>query len=92
MNSVWKDIFSHVFSDTFANVCIDKLIDIVNKYNNTYHSTIKMKPADVTSRRNIDFCMENKGKMAKMVIMKEYWDTKTFLQKVMLRIDLKKIL
>ena len=29
------------------NVYIDKLDDIVNNYNNTYHSTIKMKPADV---------------------------------------------
>ena len=25
------------------NVYIDKLDDIVNKYNNTYHSTIKIK-------------------------------------------------
>ena len=31
------------------NVYIDKLDDIVNKYNNTYHSTIKMKPFDVKS-------------------------------------------
>ena len=30
-------------------VYIDKLDDIVNKYNNTYHSTIKMKPADEKS-------------------------------------------
>ena len=29
------------------NVYIDELYDIVNKYNNTYHRTIKMKPADV---------------------------------------------
>ena len=36
------------------NVCIDKLDDIVNKYNNTYHSTIKMKPADVNSSIYID--------------------------------------
>ena len=28
---------------------IDKLDDIVNKYNNTHHSTIKMKPVDVKS-------------------------------------------
>ena len=28
---------------------IDKLDDIVNKYKNTYHSTIKMKPVDVKS-------------------------------------------
>ena len=28
---------------------IDKLDDIVNKCNNTYHRTIKMKPVDVKS-------------------------------------------
>ena len=31
------------------NAYIDKLDDIVNKYNNTYHNTIKMKPIDVKS-------------------------------------------
>ena len=31
------------------NVYIDKLDDIVNKWNNTYRSTIKMKPANVKS-------------------------------------------
>ena len=35
MNSVPKNVF------------IDKLDDIVDKYNNTYRSTIKIKPADV---------------------------------------------
>ena len=29
------------------NVYIDKLDEIINKYNNTYHSTIEMKPTDV---------------------------------------------
>ena len=29
------------------NVYIDKLDDIVNEYNNTYHRTIRMKPTDV---------------------------------------------
>ena len=29
------------------NVYVDKLDDIVNEYNNTYHRKIKMKPADV---------------------------------------------
>ena len=29
------------------NVYIDKLDDIVNEYNNTYHRTIKIKPTDV---------------------------------------------
>ena len=36
------------------NVHIDKLDDIVNKYNNTYQSTMKVKPADVKSNTYID--------------------------------------
>ena len=36
------------------NVYIDKLDDIVNKYNNTYHSTIKMKPVDVKSNTYVN--------------------------------------
>ena len=35
------------------NVYIDKLDDIVGEYNNTYHITIKMKPADVKDNRYI---------------------------------------
>ena len=31
------------------NAYIDKLSDVVNKPNNTYYSTIKMKPVDVKS-------------------------------------------
>ena len=34
------------------NVYIDKLDDKVNKYNNTYQRTIKMKPLDVKSNTN----------------------------------------
>ena len=30
-----------------TNVCIDKLPDIVNQYQKTYHRTIKAKPIDV---------------------------------------------
>ena len=37
------------------NVCIDKLDDIVKEYNNTYHTSIKMKPADVKDNAYIDF-------------------------------------
>ena len=36
------------------NVYINKLDDIVNKYNNTYHTTIKMKPVDVKGNTYID--------------------------------------
>ena len=35
------------------NVFIDKLDDIVDKYNNTYRSTIKIKPVDVNQRHNL---------------------------------------
>ena len=31
------------------NVYSDNLVDIVNEYNNLYHSTMKMNPADVNS-------------------------------------------
>ena len=41
------------------NVYIDKLDVIINKYNNTYHSTIKMKLVDVKSSRYIDSNKEN---------------------------------
>ena len=36
------------------NVYIDKLDDIVNEYNNTYHTIIKMKPADVKDNTYIN--------------------------------------
>ena len=36
------------------NVYIDKLDDMVNEYNNTYHRTIKMKPVDVKDNTYID--------------------------------------
>ena len=35
-------------------VYIDKLDDIVNEYNNTYHTTIKMKPIDVKDNTYIN--------------------------------------
>ena len=41
------------------NVYIDKLDDIANKYNNTYHKTIKIKPVDVNPTMHIDFNKEN---------------------------------
>ena len=36
----------------------DKLNDILNEYNNTYHGTIKMKPVDVKDNTYIDFSKE----------------------------------
>ena len=42
------------FTSVSKNIYIDKLDDIVDQYNNTYHSTIKMKPVDVNSNTYID--------------------------------------
>ena len=36
------------------NVFIDKLDDIVDEYNNTYHRTIKMKSTDVKDNTYVD--------------------------------------
>ena len=40
------------------NIYINKLDDIVNEYNNTYHRIIKMKPVDVKDNTYIDFGKE----------------------------------
>ena len=40
------------------NVYIDNLDDIVNKYNNTYYSTIKIKPVDVKPSTYIESSKE----------------------------------
>ena len=40
------------------NVYIDKLGDIVNEWNNTYHCTIKMKPVNVKSNTYFDSSKE----------------------------------
>ena len=50
------------------NVYIDKLGNMVSKYNNTYHSTIKMKPVDVKSSTYIDSSKENNEKDPKFEI------------------------
>ena len=47
---------------------VDKLDDIVNKYNNTYHSTIKMKTVDVKSNTYIDSSKEINDKDPKFKI------------------------
>ena len=47
---------------------IDKLDEIVNKYNNTYHSAIKMKHVDVKSSTSIDSGKEINDKDPKFKI------------------------
>ena len=71
----------------------DKLDDIVNKYNNTYHRTIKLKPVDVKQSTYIDFSKETNDEDPNFKIGKiEYQNIKTFLQKAMFQIGLKKFL
>ena len=79
-----NEIYKYMTSVS-KNVYIDKLDDIVNKYNNTYHSTIKMKPVDVKINTYID-----SGKKIvinvlnlKLKILLKYQNIKIFLQRAM---------
>ena len=76
------------------NVCIDKLDYIVNKYNNTYHSTTKMKPVDVKSNTYIDFHKENNKEGSKFKVGNHVriLKCKNILQKPMFQIGLKRLL
>ena len=50
------------------NVCIDKLDDIMDEYNNTYQTTIKMKPIDVKDNTYINADKEINNKDPKFKI------------------------
>ena len=50
------------------DVYIDKLDDIVNEYNNTYHRTVKMKPVDVKYNTYINFRKEVNDKDPKFKV------------------------
>ena len=49
-------------------VYIDKLDDLVNKYNNTYHSTIKMNLVDVKSNTYFNSSKETNDEDPKLKI------------------------
>ena len=50
------------------NMYIDKLGDIVNNYNNTYHKTIKMTRVDVKPSKYIEFNKENNKERSKFKV------------------------
>ena len=53
-----RTLKNKIFKHTTAiskNVYFDVLDDIVNKYNNTIHRTIKMKPIDVTDDSYVEY-------------------------------------
>ena len=76
------------------NVYIDKVDNIVNKCNNAYHSTFKMKPVDVKWNKYINSGKEinNKNlkfKIGDIVRISKY---KVLLQKAIFQIGQKKFL
>ena len=76
------------------NVYIDKLDDIVNKCNDTYHRTIKMKLVNLSPKIYNDFNEKNnkgplKFSVGDNIRISKY---KICLQKVTLLIGLKKFL
>ena len=60
------------------NVCTNNLYDIINKYNDTYQNTIKMKPVNV--KRNTYISCSKEILNLKLVILLEYQNIKIFLQ------------
>ena len=67
------------------NIYFDVLDDIVNKYNNIVHRTIKMKPIDITydsyAEYNGDSNVTKLRLNSKLVIMLAFQNTKSFLLK-----------
>ena len=50
------------------NVYIDVLHDIVKQYNNTVHSSIKMKPKDVTDIKYVEYSKKTNKKSTKFKV------------------------
>ena len=67
IRSLKTKIYKYMISIS-KNVYIDKLNDIVNEHNNTYHRTIKMKPVDVKDNAYIHFGKEVNGKDPKFKV------------------------
>ena len=63
-----KNKFYKYMTSILKNVYINKLDDIVKKYNNTYHTSIKMKPIDVKDNTYIDFKKEINDKNPKFKV------------------------
>ena len=86
-------IFKHMTAIS-KNVYFDMLDDIVDKYNNTVHRAIKMKPTDVTHDSSVKYnkCFNKNILILKLVIMLEFQTIKTFMLKDILQVGQKKFL
>ena len=63
-----KNKINNYMTSISKNVYINKLDDIVFKYNNTYHSTIKKKPVDVKPTTYFDSSKEINDQFPKFKI------------------------
>ena len=63
-----KTEISECMTSISKNVYIDKLNNIVNEYNNTYHRTIKMKPVYVKDNTYINSSKEVNDKDPKLQV------------------------
>ena len=75
-----KDKIYKYMTSVSKNAYIDKLDDIVNKYNNIYYSTIRMKPVDVNETHILSLVKTIKILNLKLLILLEYQNIKIFLQ------------
>ena len=64
IRTIKNKIYKYMTS-ILKNMYIDKLDDIVKKYNNTYHTSIKMKPVGVKDNTYIGFKKEVNDKNLK---------------------------
>ena len=62
-----NNIFKHM-TVVSKNIYFDMLDDIVNKYNNTVHRTIKMEPFDVTSDSYAEYNEDSNVTMPKFKV------------------------
>ena len=89
-----NEIFKHMTAIS-KNIYFDVLDDIVNKYNNTVHRTIKMKAIEVTDDYYVEYNEDPSNKKIlnlKFVTMLEFQNIKTVLLKDILQIGQKKVL
>ena len=49
--------------------CFNALDNIVDKYNNTYHKTIKMKRIDINSNSYAEYCVDFNAKNQNLILV-----------------------
>ena len=93
IRSLRNKIYKYITSVS-KNVSIDKLDYIINKYNNTYCSTISIKPVDINKTHMLTLVKKLMVKIRnlKLVIILEDQNVRMFLQKVTLQIGMNKFL